>query len=72
MELNDRSPTEKQAERGYRGYPVPRWRARTGCFPRQQGSRWHRPLPGENASVLERWFSETEDVRYDEAIVRRL
>jgi hypothetical protein len=64
---------EKQAERGYRGYPVA-----TVAWYGPDASRASKVAvgivrsQGENASELERWFSETEDVRYDEAIAEEI
>jgi hypothetical protein len=70
-----RRPTrlEKQAERGDRGYPV----ATVACYG-PDASRASKVAvgivraQGENVSALERWFSETEDVRHDKAIAEEI
>jgi len=62
---------EKQAERGYRGYPCHGGVLRTGSFPRQQVAVGNRPSQAKTASVLERWFSETEDVGTTKPSLRR-
>ena len=64
-----RSPLEKQARRGFRGYPVA-----TLAFYGPNNQRASKVavgiVPAENAEpeALERWFAKEADVRQDSAI----
>lgn len=63
------SRLEKKARRGHRGYPVA-----TVAFYGPDGSRASKvavgiiPSEGAAASEMQRWFSETGDVRRDAAV----
>ncbi len=70
-----RRPTalEKKARRGHRGYP-----AATLAFYGRDASRASKvavgiiPFEGAEPSELERWVSETDDVRHDVTIAREI
>ena len=67
------SRLEELAERGDRGYPVA-----TVAWYGPDASRASKVAvgivrsPSKDVSELERWFSETEDVRHDEAIAEEI
>ena len=64
-----RSPLEKKARRGFRGYPVATI-AFCGPSDERAGKVAVSIVPAENAEAdpLERWFSDDRDVRRDSAI----
>jgi hypothetical protein len=67
------SPLQKRARRGFRGYPVA-----TIAFYGPDSSRASKVAvgvvtkPKGEAEVLERWFSERADVRFDAGIGREI
>ena len=67
------SPIGKAARKGFRGYPVA-----TVAFYGPDDRRASKvavgivPSAGAEADVLERWFSDTTDVRFDRAIASEI
>ena len=69
LKRRPRSPLEKKARRGFRGYPVATI-AFYGPSNKQAGKVAVGIVPAEGAAAdpLERWFSDDHDVRWDPII----